>query len=122
MARGQWIAFLDADDEWHPSKLKFQLAALDSRRGTVLVASDWSRDMPQGVLPAVIGHSTVTTRDLLVLNRFQTSTVLAERVALRRVGGFDPRLDGAEDWDLWLRLSRTGGIVKLDWPFGSVHR
>ena len=39
------------------------------------------------------------------MNQFQTTTVVARRDALLAVGCFDPALDGAEDWDMWTRLS-----------------
>ncbi|MHB1598764.1 MAG: UDP-N-acetylmuramoyl-L-alanyl-D-glutamate--2,6-diaminopimelate ligase [Acidimicrobiales bacterium] len=108
------VAFLDADDLWQQEKLERQVEALDTHRA-VLCASDWIRSNPVP-LAGSSPTTSVTTDDLLVLNRFQTSTVLVRRTAFARARGFSPRLDGAEDWDLWLRLSRLGSIVKLNSP------
>lgn len=111
-----WTAFLDADDLWHPRKLEDQVRAASHHPDAVLVASDWARGEPVGspeaVRETVLGHG-----QLLSLNRFQTSTVLAKTTVLVDLGGFDSTLDGVEDWDLWLRASGRGPIVKLDWPY-----
>lgn len=115
--RYPWIAFLDADDVWHAGKLQTQLAVAAAHPGAVAVASDWVR---QGVTAPPVRETgtepltTITEKDLLVLNRFQTSTVLARSADIRGVGGFDPRVDGVEDWDLWRRLAARGPIVKVD--------
>lgn len=114
-AGGEWVAFLDADDQWHPHKLERQLAAASG--DVVLVATDWSRELRAGPAPADPARTAVGTDDLVLLNRFQTSTVLLRRRVLEESGGFDPSLDGIEDWDMWLRASRFGAVVKLDWPF-----
>ncbi len=114
-ATGRFVAFLDADDEWHPDKLAAQLEVLGRRPEAVLVATDWSRELTDDV-PGSTDESDWTTRDLMVLNRFQTSTVLLERGVALSAGGFDPAADGAEDWDLWLRASRHGAVVKIDRP------
>ena len=113
-----WIAFLDADDTWLPDKLERQLRAVRDRPGVVAVATEWRRD-GTGPAPAAGGSdpvSDVPLEQLVLLNRFQTSTVLARRDALCRAGGFDPDLDGAEDWDLWVRLAHLGSIAKVDLP------
>ncbi|MDH6108276.1 glycosyltransferase involved in cell wall biosynthesis [Kitasatospora sp. MAP12-15] len=117
-----WVAFLDADDVWLPGKLARQLAAWERHPTTVLLAGDWVRAEPgEGAAPPVgAGADAPETllgyRELLVLNRFQTSTVLVRSDVLARCGGFDPGLDGAEDWDLWLRCVKSGPAVKLDVP------
>jgi len=121
-AAGQpYVAFLDADDVWVPTKLERQLAVLDADPAIGVVATDWvrtTRELPAAV-PTLdaLPVSRISYADLLALNRFQTSTVLARTSRLREVGGFDPAVDGAEDWDLWVRLAQVTGVVKLDWPF-----
>lgn len=113
-AHGDWIAFLDADDRWHPDKLRVQMAILSS--GIELVASDWVRGTYFAPVPDPVPQSRLGYKDLLTLNQFQTSTVLITRRLAQVLGGFDPSVDGAEDWDYWLRASRETTIVKVDWP------
>jgi glycosyltransferase involved in cell wall biosynthesis len=112
-----WVAFLDADDLWLPGKLARQLAAAERHPAAVLLAADWVREPPAD--PGETAEASRTLfgyRDLLLLNRFQTSTVLVRRAVLEENGGFCPALDGAEDWDLWLRCAKAGPVVKLDVP------
>jgi glycosyltransferase involved in cell wall biosynthesis len=111
------VAFLDADDIWHPNKLESQYAILARADDIGVVASDWVRrpeEWPS--LPTEWRAEPLSYQEILVLNRFQTSTVLARTALVRAVGGFDPKLDGAEDWDLWVRLAARSRVVKIPWP------
>jgi len=111
IARGEWIALLDADDRWHPRKLEHQLEIATRHPTAAIVACDWARSVDDLADRATRPCSWLTYRDLLVLNRFQTSTVLIRADVLRAIGGFDPSLDGVEDWDCWLRASLRGPVI-----------
>lgn len=107
-ARGDFVAFLDADDLLSPtaiservSALKADPKAVGSYCDPILFADDG------GHLGRLFTPDTVGFPDL-VENKFPTSLVLLRRIALTEEGGFDESLRFGEDWDLWLRLARTG--------------
>jgi glycosyltransferase involved in cell wall biosynthesis len=115
--RSPWVAFLDADDEWHPAKLRLQLSVLAKHPGAKLVACAWTRGEPR--LPAEDSEGTVvrlTWRDIARQNAFQTSTAVVARDLALGVGGFRPAYDAAEDWDFWLRASMATDVLYLPLP------
>ena len=104
LARGEWIAFLDADDWWHPRKLELQVAAMRRHPEWPLSGHRWvaapepdfaARDV------AVAGERVLGLRSLAMRNRLSTPTVMVRRGVAER---FDARRMHAEDWDLWLRI------------------
>lgn len=116
---GDWFGFLDADDVWLRPKLRLQFEALEQNPGTGMCSSDWvrSRELaPPDPNLAQIELRRFTWREILRLNRFQTSTALVRRDVAEAVGGFRPAIDGTEDWDFWLRCSRHTEDLHLEAP------
>jgi glycosyltransferase involved in cell wall biosynthesis len=106
------IAFLDADDYWLPGKLANQLRLL-SEPATDACFTDWY-EMEDGQLgQPVFGSRYPMVQDgkvfraLLEGNFILTSSLVCRRSALGAAGLFNPMLRGAQDYELWLRLSRT---------------
>ena len=116
--REPYTAFLDADDCWHPDKLAYQMRCFNNDATLGTVATDWIREWAAwpDKLPPTPPITQVTYRDTLILNRFQTSTVVARTELLRRIGGFDPNVDGVEDWDCWVRLASLAGVATINLP------
>lgn len=116
-ARGEWIAFLDADDLWTPDKLAVQLAMLAAAPHADWCFSDGTVQALDGTEFASLLARWADVEDpycgqpvaeLVEVNFILTSSVLARRTALEALGGFDETLSHAEDVDLWIRLSRRG--------------
>src|SRR5437660_2091289 len=102
-ATGDLIAFLDADDIWHPSKLELQIAAIEANPDLVLLGTsvfDWPAEQPTSVNRAGVIKS-MPWRKLAVKNHLVTSSIIVRRTALAQTGGFDIALQGPEDHDLW---------------------
>ena len=115
-ADGEWVAFLDGDDAWHPHKLAVQLVAMVANPDAIMIASDWTRDPAALAVDDDPKIQRLYASHIAILNRFQTSSVLALRSAVDKAGGFDPRMDTAEDWDMWLRVAKLGPAVLVKSP------
>jgi len=119
-ASGEFLAFLDADDLWHPDKLLFQVRALDEHPEWSGVGCDYQiRLAESGQLVSTVhfNWSTVSVQAWSFLEArgpALCSTLLVRSSAFQRVGGFNARLKNLEDVDLALKLASSDSI-------GNVH-
>lgn len=114
-ADGNYVAYLDDDDWWHPAKLSHQVSAIRSSAADISTGAAW---MLRSKEPAfrdrrMVPHIDPTTRNSLeyVLRRprvrygrylIQTSTLLIARAALRKLA-WKETMPRHQDWDLYLR-------------------
>lgn len=134
-AKGEWIAFCDADDLWLPGKLAAQLQAVQAAADCRMSYTAWavwtsSEAEPQ---PAELANLTSLAHDwqgasgwiypeLLLDCVVWTSTVLAHRSLFDEMGLFDAAWRIGEDYDLWLRLSRVTRIERVARPLALYRQ
>jgi glycosyltransferase involved in cell wall biosynthesis len=115
-ARGDFVAFLDSDDEWLPGKLEYQLPLMQEA-DVILSASNWqskSRDVSSTAFDSfAFGESWICDRPPEFVSRpgghpLMLSSWLVRRDILTTLGGFDNSLRLGEDNDLLFRLAFKG--------------
>ncbi len=117
-ARGDLIAYLDADDEWLPAKLERQVACLAANPRAVLCCTGVILIDADGNELGVRARRTSTTFEALLERNFViNSSAVARREALGDAP-FNTRRDfiASEDYDLWLRLARRAPVSYLPEP------
>lgn len=120
---GQYIAFLDDDDRWHPEKLEKQVARVRSDPSVGLVATGQRYESDDGRslgvdLPTIDGDATKAILTGQTLGPF--STLLVGRSAIAEAGLPDPELPSYQDWEWTIRLSKVTKVASVPEPL--VHR
>lgn len=127
-AQGEYLAFLDADDLWLPTKLSRQIAHLETNSDVGMVYSDWLEWAPdesgEYSLPPIpetdVGDLSIDPENSgWLYNKFlvdcivHTTTAVIRRSIVQQVGQFDLDLKRGQDYDYWCRVSRVTRIDKL---------
>lgn len=126
LARGEVVAFLDADDLWYPAKLSEQISVLRSDRGLVAVGAVFQYLSGNGRLLGRMGQDVrdADSRERLQLGQlmpFPISSLIARTDIVRAAGGFDESLPPVEDLDLMTRLALAGSVATVMRPLGAYR-
>ncbi len=117
-AKGEYVAFLDADDLWEPSKLEKQVQVLDNYPQVGLVYTGVANIDPNGIPTGRILQTELEGniwKELSKKNFIESSSVaMVRQECFEKVGNFDCNLGSfVEDWDLWLRIA-------VEYPFKVI--
>jgi glycosyltransferase involved in cell wall biosynthesis len=127
-AGGEYVAFLDSDDLWAPTKLDRQIGALRARVNcrwsyTAFLRVDaWGEPLAEEARrPWVPYEGDIFEQVVTGRASIRTPTVLATRQLIDQAGGFEETLLCAEDYDLWLRLALLSEVAIVDEPLVFVR-
>ena len=131
LARGEFIHFLDADDQLHSDKIAIGLAEFQQQPGVSVLYTHYQFVAADGRTPLETPPFEQFSDDIYCELLRQTgchiliSSSMYRAAALRQVGGFadDPTFRSAEDWDLFLRLALKFKFHGIDQPlvYRRVH-
>jgi glycosyltransferase involved in cell wall biosynthesis len=116
---GEFIAFLDDDDMWLPEKLHRQLKTLQNNEDVGLIYSaSYFCLFKKGKIKQVFRPKMIHAYPKILERNYigNCSEVLIRRKCFDVAGFFDEDLPAAEDWDMWIRLSRKSKFCCLDEP------
>ena len=119
IARGDWIALLDSDDEWLPNKLSEQISKIKSNLDVKILHSNeiWIRNgVRVNQMKKHKKFGGYIFEKCLDICRISPSSVLLKKEILNDIGTFDESLKVCEDYDLWLRITSKYPVCFLDIP------
>ena len=108
-ATGDYIGFLDSDDQWQSDKLERQLAVFRENPDFGIVYTGMKVYQGSYLVKEVIPKYQGDLLTKLIESNciYTTSSILVKKEVLEEVGGFDSSLPSCQDWDFYLRLAQV---------------
>lgn len=117
LARGEFIARIDADDLSDPRRLQLQVDRMRAEPQLVALGSNASAidedGLPLGDYSVPLTHEEIEANHLAGSSSIHHPAVMLRPEAVKRVGGYRRELMPCEDFDLWLRLGEIGRLANL---------
>lgn len=110
MAKGEYVAYLDDDDEWVPDKIEKQLSVFETgseELGLVYCGGLWINEETKKTKVNIPEKHCGTIFDEVIKKNFigGTSGPMMRTSYLQAIGGFDPLMQASQDADVWLRMA-----------------
>jgi len=123
LASGEFLAFLDSDDEWMPGKIRAQLDFVNRNPDVGICACGHDLIRKDGSVRHIYGRNPDDWKHSLAFSQsfHGASTPLIRREIWQQVGPQDESLRVLEDWDWMLRASRVTDIHVLARPRVRIH-
>ena len=127
MATGEYLAFLDDDDEWLPGKLEQQMSCMKENPCALVYCAHYfvDKEGKKRLIRepfAATGIREYEFERLLCCNFIgSTSYPLLRRDAIEAVGGFSEALESSQDHDLWLRIAEKYSICYCEEPLVNLY-
>jgi len=123
-SKGIWIAFLDSDDHWEPTKLeRMAKASVQVPEANFLCHNEIHHMLNKSTQEIDYSKGYDPNRSLVdqlyICNRFSTSAVMCRRELIIKSGGFDISLPSAQDYELWIRMSENLRVLFVKEVLGS---
>jgi glycosyltransferase involved in cell wall biosynthesis len=122
-AKQSYIAFLDADDAWHPRKLEIQYGWMKAHPHVALTGHPYAwlkENNPNLTIPAGWDAQQISPLHLLLSNRFSTPSVMLHSDLPYR---FDSTKRHSEDYLLWLQIVLSGHPAwRLEIPMVYLYK
>lgn len=118
IAKGKYIARMDHDDIARKDRFQKQIDLLENNQdigvlGSFVKLIDKNNHLRRLTFP--VSHKAII-KNLMSYNPIRHSTVIFRRNLIIEHGYYDEKLDGAEDYDLWLRLAKYTKLANLSLP------
>lgn len=142
MAKGDYIAFLDSDDEWLPDKLKLQVRELDKNAEAVIcgdgyIQTDWAKNIPviyrksenikrqhrtgSRRMFSLNGRSGFVYNALLRESFCLFQGMLTSKESLIKIGLLDENVPSFQEWDTAIRLAKIREFSYIHKPLFVYH-
>lgn len=120
IVKGEYVAFLDDDDEWLPQKLELQIRVLGKENRELGVVYTgyykWDLDTGNAISSIIPQKKGKVSEDLFAQNWIGNSTVLVKHACFQDVGEYDENLPIGEDHDMWIRIAKKYEFDYIEVP------